>query len=55
MNSLGSSAVDASATDAVRSTQYTDECADLDEAVEIASKHATVRDGVLELRPFWTG
>ena len=31
------------------------ECADLDEAVEIASKHPMARDGgVLELRPFWT-
>lgn len=30
------------------------ECADLDEAVEIASKHPMARGGVLELRPFWT-
>jgi hypothetical protein len=29
------------------------ECADLDEAIEIASKHPMARDGVLELRPFW--
>jgi hypothetical protein len=29
------------------------ECADLDEAVEIASKHPMARGGVLELRPFW--
>ncbi|HEY9483808.1 MAG TPA: YciI family protein [Micromonosporaceae bacterium] len=31
------------------------ECADLDEAVAIAAKHPMARDGVLELRPFWTG
>jgi hypothetical protein len=30
------------------------ECADLDEAVEIAAKHPMSRGGVLELRPFWT-
>ena len=30
------------------------DCADLDEAVEIASKHPMARGGVLELRPFWT-
>jgi hypothetical protein len=29
------------------------ECADLDEAVEVASKHPMARGGVLELRPFW--
>lgn len=29
------------------------DCADLDEAVEVASKHPMARDGVLELRPFW--
>lgn len=29
-------------------------CADLDEAVEIASKHPMAWGGVLELRPFWT-
>jgi hypothetical protein len=30
------------------------ECADLDEAVEIAAKHPMAWRGVLELRPFWT-
>src|SRR5262245_36443251 len=30
------------------------ECADLDEAIEIASKHPMARYGMLELRPFWT-
>jgi hypothetical protein len=30
------------------------ECADLDEAVEVAAKHPMSRGGVLELRPFWT-
>lgn len=29
------------------------ECADLDEAVEIASKHPMAWAGVIELRPFW--
>jgi hypothetical protein len=30
------------------------ECADLDEAIEVASKHPMAGDGgVLELRPFW--
>lgn len=29
------------------------ECADLDEAVEIASKHPVARWGMIELRPFW--
>ena len=29
------------------------ECADLDEAIEVASKHPMARGGVLELRPFW--
>jgi hypothetical protein len=29
------------------------DCADLDEAVEVASKHPMARNGVLELRPFW--
>jgi hypothetical protein len=29
------------------------ECADLDEALEVASKHAVARFGSLELRPFW--
>lgn len=30
------------------------ECADLDEAVEIAAKHPMARAGRLELRPFWS-
>ena len=29
------------------------ECADLDEAIEVASKHPAARFGMLELRPFW--
>ena len=29
------------------------ECADLDEAIEIASRHPVARAGRLELRPFW--
>ena len=29
------------------------ECADLDEAIEIASKHPQARGGRLELRPIW--
>ncbi len=29
------------------------ECADLDEAIEVAAKHPMARAGVLELRPFW--
>ena len=29
------------------------ECADLDEAIEIASQHPMARFGRLELRPFW--
>jgi hypothetical protein len=29
------------------------ECEDLDEAIEIASKHPMARNGRLELRPFW--
>jgi hypothetical protein len=29
------------------------ECEDLDEAIEIASKHPMARNGKLELRPFW--
>jgi hypothetical protein len=28
-------------------------CADLDEAIEVASKHPVARVGTLELRPFW--
>ena len=31
------------------------DCADLDEAIEIASKHPVAPFGMLELRPFWTG
>lgn len=30
------------------------ECADLDEAIEVASRHPMAWEGVLELRPFWT-
>ena len=30
------------------------ECDDLDEAIEIASRHPQARGGKLELRPFWT-
>jgi hypothetical protein len=29
------------------------ECADLDEAIEVASKHPNAQSGALELRPFW--
>jgi hypothetical protein len=29
------------------------DCADLDEAIEIASKHPAAAFGTLELRPFW--
>jgi hypothetical protein len=29
------------------------ECADLDEAIEVASKHPAARFGTLELRPLW--
>jgi len=29
------------------------ECADLDEAIEVASKHPVARFGAVELRPFW--
>jgi hypothetical protein len=29
------------------------DCADLDEALEIAAKHPTVRHGTIEVRPFW--
>ena len=29
------------------------DCRDLDEAVEVASKHPMARRGMLELRPFW--
>ena len=30
------------------------ECADLDEAIEVAKKHPVATFGALELRPFWT-
>jgi hypothetical protein len=29
------------------------ECADLDEAIEVAAKHPMARFGTLEVRPFW--
>lgn len=29
------------------------ECDDLDEAIEIASKHPVARSGRIEIRPFW--
>jgi hypothetical protein len=29
------------------------ECADLDEAIEVAAKHPAAAFGTLELRPFW--
>jgi hypothetical protein len=29
------------------------ECADLDEALEVAGKHPVARYGVIEVRPFW--
>jgi hypothetical protein len=29
------------------------DCADLDEAIEIAQKHPMARHGILEVRPFW--
>jgi hypothetical protein len=29
------------------------DCADLDEALEVAAKHPMARYGMLELRPFW--
>ena len=31
------------------------ECDDLDEAIEIASKHPVARSGRIEIRPFWDG
>ena len=31
------------------------ECADLDEAIEVASKHPMARFGRIEIRPFWPG
>jgi hypothetical protein len=30
------------------------ECADLDEAIEVAARHPVARFGTIELRPFWT-
>jgi hypothetical protein len=30
------------------------ECADLDEAIDIASRHPVARFGSVEVRPFWT-
>jgi hypothetical protein len=30
------------------------ECADLDEAIDVASRHAVARFGSIEVRPFWT-
>jgi hypothetical protein len=30
------------------------ECADLDEAIEVAAGHPVARFGTIELRPFWT-
>ena len=30
------------------------ECADLDEAVDVASKHPMAWAGMIEVRPFWT-
>jgi hypothetical protein len=30
------------------------ECADLDEAIEVAAKHPMAHGGVIELRPFWS-
>ncbi len=30
------------------------ECANLDEAIEVAAKHPVATFGTLELRPFWT-
>jgi hypothetical protein len=29
------------------------ECADLDEAIEVASRHPVARIGTVEVRPFW--
>ena|SRR5215218_3833724 len=29
------------------------ECGDLDEAIEVASKHPVARFGTIEVRPFW--
>ena len=30
------------------------DCADLDEAIEVASKHPMAKFGMVEVRPFWT-
>jgi hypothetical protein len=30
------------------------ECANLDEALEVAAKHPMARHGMVEVRPFWT-
>jgi hypothetical protein len=30
------------------------ECADLDEAIEVAAKHPVATYGAIEVRPFWT-
>ncbi len=29
------------------------ECADLDQAIEVASKHPVAKFGTIEVRPFW--
>jgi hypothetical protein len=29
------------------------DCADLDEALEVAAKHPTIRHGTIEVRPLW--
>jgi len=31
------------------------DCADLDEAIDVASKHPMAWGGLIELRPFWEG
>jgi hypothetical protein len=31
------------------------ECKDLDEAIEVASKHPVAKYGAIEVRPFWEG
>jgi hypothetical protein len=31
------------------------ECANLDEAIEVAAKHPVARFGTIEVRPFWEG
>jgi len=30
------------------------DCADLDEAIEVAARHPMARYGLIEVRPFWT-